>query len=618
MAAPVQRATRRELQQSFSFYKAYIALKGLGSLPLIILIFFPRLFISLCIVLLAQFARAIARLMGTAPTYEKKANLRILIITDYMPPQTHGIAIRFNQYVEHMRRQGHEVQVFSTNITKERETSFDHPNLPSIINPFNVLNKMAYNPGAAPPVHPRARARTRAPASSTLRANAPRAGVKLAWYLGAKQWDLVHLVFPSNLCLAILPVCNWRRIPVYCSHHVDMEYYVGQYVHLKLFADLGHWIYWILIKLPATRLANVNAAPTLCFLKSHMPHVAGMRARIPSGVIAARFRVDDASQIAAERRELLRTIGADPAGDACVLIMVQRLAPEKDTQHALEALQELSMRARAGGTNGGRPRLVGGMLSLDGVRPVYIAIAGDGPARKSLEAYASKHALPVTFLGNLRNDALPPLYRAADAFVTCSTSETFGLTVLEALACGTPAVMPRCAVFDELWGKRVPASWRYKHGSPSALLEAIVAAGAVEAKRRMAKEPIKAAWSDATDELLDQYNTAIEANLHYRQANTPRPPPCLVPPPDPDPARAGARDVHEGGEQPHARVPRVRRARVAPPLRAAPAPQVPASPDDSRIAARAHRPVLTPPPDAPANAHPCHNERFARSRLSTP
>ena len=44
----------------------------------------------------------------------------------------------------------------------------------------------------------------------------------------------------------------------------------------------------------------------------------------------------------------------------------------------------------------------------------------------SLEKYASKHALPVTFLGNVRNETLPPLYRAADLFVTCSTSETFG------------------------------------------------------------------------------------------------------------------------------------------------------------------------------------------------
>ena len=47
--------------------------------------------------------------------------------------------------------------------------------------------------------------------------------------------------------------------------------------------------------------------------------------------------------------------------------------------------------------------------------------------------------------------------RAADLFVTCSTSETYGLTVLEALACGTPAVLPHCGVFDELWIGRMCA-----------------------------------------------------------------------------------------------------------------------------------------------------------------
>jgi hypothetical protein len=205
-------------------------------------------------------------------------------------------------------------QVFSTNITKDRETSFDHPNLPAIVNPFNTHNKMAYNPG-----------------------------VKLSYYLGAKQWDLVHLVYPSNIGVSVLPVCAWRRIPVYCSHHVDMEYYIDKYMHFELFAWFGAFLYWTLVKLPAVRLANVNAAPTLTFLDAHLPPTDAMarkgegrkgpelRRRIPSGVAAARFKVDDPAQLAEERRELLRTAGADPSGDpsggACVWLMVHPLAP---------------------------------------------------------------------------------------------------------------------------------------------------------------------------------------------------------------------------------------------------------------------------------------------------
>ena len=34
--------------------------------------------------------------------------------------------------------------------------------------------------------------------------------------------------------------CAWRRIPVYCSHHVDMEYYIDKYMHFELFAWCLH------------------------------------------------------------------------------------------------------------------------------------------------------------------------------------------------------------------------------------------------------------------------------------------------------------------------------------------------------------------------------------------
>jgi hypothetical protein len=62
--------------------------------------------------------------MNTTSSYEKKANLRILIVTDYTPPQTHGIAIRFQHYITNMRRAGHEVQVYSTNLSRVRSPAF--------------------------------------------------------------------------------------------------------------------------------------------------------------------------------------------------------------------------------------------------------------------------------------------------------------------------------------------------------------------------------------------------------------------------------------------------------------------------------------------------------------
>jgi len=452
-------------------------LKAMGDLPFALVVFIPRLCLSSIIVGVAMMARAIARLFDATSSYEKKANLRILIVTDYMPPQTHGIAIRFRQYIDYMRKAGHEVHVFCTDHVKARESSFDHPNLPSITNPYNVHNKMAYNPG-----------------------------IKLSWYLGAKQWDIVHLVYPSNISWCVLPVAKWRRIPIYCSHHVDMEYYVAEYVRFKPLAEAGYLLYYMLTKLPALLLAHVNAAPTLCFLGSHMKSSLerGKRYRIPTGVADARFKVYSPQQVVEERQELLVRAGYAIDAAVCLVIMVQRLAPEKDTIKTLEAFVELGKEGN-------------GRYSLDGKRPAHIVIAGDGPARQSLEQFAAQHALPVTFLGNVPNDRLPPLYRAADVFVTCSTSETYGLTTLEALACGTPTVLPHCAVFDELWVDKVPTGWMYDTQVKGALTEALRCAGCDAATKHLQENPIKASWHDATTELLSQYEDAIDENLPHRQ-----------------------------------------------------------------------------------------------------
>jgi glycosyltransferase involved in cell wall biosynthesis len=190
--------------------------------------------------------------------------------------------------------------------------------------------------------------------------------------------------------------------------------------------------------------------------------------------------------------------------------MVQRLAPEKGTMRCLEALASMPV------SSGGMPR------SLDGKRPVHLAIAGDGPSRRALEKYAVKHQLPVTFVGNLPNKDLPPLYRSADLFVTCSTSETYGLTVLEALACGTPVVLPHCGVFDELWVGKVPPEWIYDEAVDGSLLKALRVGGHSSAKAYLEANPIKqktpVSWEDAAHELMRQYEEAIEANLPRRQA----------------------------------------------------------------------------------------------------
>jgi glycosyltransferase involved in cell wall biosynthesis len=61
-------------------------------------------------------------------------------------------------------------------------------------------------------------------------------------------------------------------------------------------------------------------------------------------------------------------------------------------------------------------------------------VVGDGPARVALEARFPG----VHFLGSLDGRALAGAYAGADVFVFPSKTDTFGLVMIEALACGTP------------------------------------------------------------------------------------------------------------------------------------------------------------------------------------
>jgi glycosyltransferase involved in cell wall biosynthesis len=71
-------------------------------------------------------------------------------------------------------------------------------------------------------------------------------------------------------------------------------------------------------------------------------------------------------------------------------------------------------------------------LSLD--TPGTKVIVGDGPIR---EALAQKYPRAI-FLGYRKGNDLAEAYANADLFVFPSKSDTFGLVMIEAMACGTP------------------------------------------------------------------------------------------------------------------------------------------------------------------------------------
>lgn len=162
--------------------------------------------------------------------------------------------------------------------------------------------------------------------------------------------------------------------------------------------------------------------------------------RIPLGVDLDTFRPSDNP---ATDLDHLATVPGKPR-----LILVSRLSREKHPERAIEALQ---------------------ILRHNGI-DADLTVVGDGPLRADLEGLAAE--LPVRFEGHVPGrKAVADIIAAADIALCPSPAETFGLAVLEALACGTPVVVPHAGAARELLGE--PGSGLECDGTPAGLATAV-------------------------------------------------------------------------------------------------------------------------------------------------
>ena len=164
---------------------------------------------------------------------------------------------------------------------------------------------------------------------------------------------------------------------------------------------------------------------------------------VPTGVDLRRFA--PGGRVAARK-----ALGL--ASDDLLLLYVGRLDREKSVGRILAAFE------RVAGT----------------IAHARLVLVGHGTEAAALRAQAGR--LPVgdriTFLGVRPHDALVDFYRAADVFVFASETETQGLVLAEAAACGVPAVTVNGPGCDEV--VRDGETGVLTKADPAALAEAAI------------------------------------------------------------------------------------------------------------------------------------------------
>jgi glycosyltransferase involved in cell wall biosynthesis len=88
---------------------------------------------------------------------------------------------------------------------------------------------------------------------------------------------------------------------------------------------------------------------------------------------------------------------------------------------------------------------------VQGGTQLHLDIVGDGPRRGEYEVLSSELGLErvVAFHGLQDRAAVAILMRGCDFYVQASLWETFGVTIIEAMACGKPIVATRIPAFEE-------------------------------------------------------------------------------------------------------------------------------------------------------------------------
>ncbi|WP_247947767.1 glycosyltransferase family 4 protein [Streptococcus constellatus] len=359
--------------------------------------------------------------------------MRIGLFTDTYFPQVSGVATSIRTLKTELEKLGHTVFIFTTTDKDvNRYEDWQIIRIPSV--PFFAFKdrRVAYR------------------------------GFSTALEIARQyQLDIIHTQTEFSLGLLGVWIAKELRIPVVHTYHTQYEDYV-RYIAKGMVIRPSMVKY--IVRGFMSDLDGVICPSEIVYDLLMKYKVKVEKRVIPTGIELAKFeRPEITSENIADLRDKLGI-----AKDETMLLSLSRVSYEKNIQAILAALPAV----------------------LEENPDVKLVVAGDGPYLSDLKAQAKRLNIidVVIFTGMIAPSETALYYKAADFFISASTSETQGLTYLESLASGTPIIAHGNPYLDNVINNKMFGTLYYEERDlAGAILEAVIATPDLDEKNFAAK-----------------------------------------------------------------------------------------------------------------------------------
>jgi len=225
--------------------------------------------------------------------------------------------------------------------------------------------------------------------------------------LAAEEPEAIFISTPGPIGLFGLLASRLFNVPAVGIYHTDFAEQARPLVEdpnlVKLIDDYAKWFYAAMdeVRVPTREYIRLLEERNYALKKT----------------VLFRRGVDERffSPPANSRQILIERLGL---AEGPILLYAGRISQDKNLDFLLEVFKRLRADDPA----------------------IQLVIAGDGPYLEPLRK-RSNGVPGFVLAGHVGHDLLPAFYAGADVFVFPSTSDTFGMAIIEAQACGLPAIV---------------------------------------------------------------------------------------------------------------------------------------------------------------------------------